>query len=38
MKFGKNYSEKSKFHNTKEAIDINGVIIENILVSNQHYV
>ena len=38
MKFGKNYVEKSKFHNTKEAININGIIIENILASNKHTV
>ena len=32
----KKLSWKSKFHNTKEAIDINGVINESILASNKH--
>ena len=36
MKFRKKYVEKSKFLNTKEAIDINHIIIENILASNKY--
>ena len=38
IKFRKNCVEKSKFHNTKEAVDINGITIENILASNKHNV
>ena len=35
IKFGTNCVKQSKFHNKKEAIDINGIIIENILASNK---
>ena len=38
VKFEKNCVAQSKFHNTKEPVDINGIIIENILASTKHNV
>ena len=36
LKFGENYTERRKFYSIKQQININGVDIEHIVVSNKY--
>lgn len=38
VKFGKKYVEKRKLYSAEEPTDVNGVNIDNILVSNKYHI